>query len=171
MKGVGLLIVKILLIIAAILSILYFLDIPVTEVAGEKIGFADLINFFLVQLPPSLPERDMKNSTGISEWASKIDGSDLGGSAGMLAKLGSPIKFYIFSDYNYCQNFRIEGGKIYETSEAPQKTVYLSYQLAMELKTRAETQNFQGMEKRLVQAIKNGEIKGLSITDVMGLGG
>jgi hypothetical protein len=171
MKGVGLLIVKILLIIAAILSILYFLDIPVTEVAGEKIGFADLINFFLVQLPPSLPERDMKNSTDISEWASKIDGSDLGGSAEMLARLGSPIKFCIFRDYNYCQNFRIEGGKIYETSEAPQKTVYVSYRLAMELKTRAETQNFEGMEKRLVQAVKSGEIKGLAITDMMGLGG
>lgn len=170
MKGVALFLVKIMLAIAAISSILYFLNIPIMEVAGEKIGFADLINFFFFQTPPNLPERGVNNNTEIAEWASKMDGSELGDAARMLAKLGNPIKFCVFKDYNYCQNFKIEGGKIYETSETPQKTVYVSYQLAIELKSMSETQNFQGLEKRLVQAVKSGEIKGLTITDLMSIG-
>jgi hypothetical protein len=170
MKGLALLLVKVILLILAILSILYFLNIPITEVAGEKIGFADLINFLLFQAPPQLPEKSVESNTEISSWASKMNGSDLGDSAGMLSKLGNPIKFCVFKDYSYCQIYRIESGKMHATTEAAQKTVYISYELAFEIKTRTETQNFQGFESRLVEGIKSGEIKGLTLGDVMSIG-
>jgi len=170
MKGLVLLLVKIMLLITAVCSILYFLNIPVTEIAGERIGFADLANFFFYQTPPQLPEVNVGNNTEIASWAEKMDGSDLGESAEILGRLGNPIRFCIFKDYNYCQNFRIDGGKMYETADAAQKTVYVSYHLALEIKTMAELQNYQDLETILIKGIKKGEIKGLTIGDVMNMG-
>ncbi len=169
MKGIVMLVLLIPLVIAAVFGGLYVTNFPITEVAGEQIGFADLINFLFSQAPPNVPEADMKTNTELAGWVSQMNGSDLGASLGMLSKLGNPIKFCVFKDYSYCQNFRLEGGKIYETSEAPQKTVYVSYELALELKGRSETGNFTGLDKRLVEGVKSGDIKGLTINDVMGI--
>lgn len=157
-------------IIAGLFAALYLTNFPLTEVAGEKIGFADLINFLLFQSPPNLPEADPSGNAEISEWFAKVNGSDAGETMGMLQSLGSPLKFCVFSDYSYCEIFGLEGGKIYSTSEASQKTLYVSYELAMELKQRAETDNYDGLQKRLVQAVKSGEMKGLTLNDVMNMG-
>jgi len=171
MKGMGHLVLLLIpLVIVGVVAGLYVTNIPLFDVAGEKIGFADLINFLFSQAPPNVPEADIKTNAELAGWVAQMNGSDLGASLGLLSKLGNPIRFCIFKDYSYCQNFRLEGGKIYETSEAPQKTVYVSYELALELKTRAETHNFEGLEKRMVQAVKSGEIKGLTLNDVMGIG-
>jgi hypothetical protein len=170
MKGLALMLVKILMIILAILGILYFINFPITEVAGEKIGFADMLNFLLLQIPPNLPERSVESNAEMTAWASEIDGSDLGVAAGIVSGLGNPVTFCVFKDYSYCQNFRIEGTRIYETNEAAQKKVYISYGLAVELRGMAETGNTENLDKRLMQGVKSGEVKGLTISDVMGIG-
>jgi hypothetical protein len=170
MKGLGFLAILIPLIIVGAIGALYVTNFPITEVGGEKIGFADLINFFFSQAPPNVPEADVKSNPEISQWVSSMNGSELGDSARFISKLGNPIRFCVFKDYSYCQNFMIDGGKIYETSETSKKTVYVSYALALELKTRSETQNFEGFDKMLIQAVKSGDIKGITLDDVMNLG-
>jgi hypothetical protein len=170
MKGVGALAVIIPLVILGAVGGLYFANIPLMQVAGESIGFGDILNFIFGQAPPDLPEADPSNNAEVAEWFAQVNGSEADEAIGMLQTLGSPVEFCVFKDANYCEVFRIEGGTIYTTSESPQKTLYVSYELAMELKQRAEMKNYEGLEKRLVQAVKSGDIKGLTLTDVMALG-
>jgi hypothetical protein len=170
MEKVGIHIFEILLVILAVLGILYFLNVPITQVAGESIGFADLVNFFFFQQPPNLPEVSAESNAEIAAWVSQMDGNDVGDSARMLATLGNPIRFCVFRDNNYCQNFRLEGGKMFKTEEAAQRTVYVSYALAFQIKQMVETQDLEDLERRLVQGIKKGEVKGLTIDDVMKIG-
>jgi hypothetical protein len=169
MKGLGFLALVIPLIIVGALGFLYVTNFPITEVMGEKIGFADMLNFLFNQAPPNLPEKDMKSDAQLSALVTELTASE-GGSLGALAAIGNPIKFCVFKDYNYCQILKIEGSKITESSETPQRTVYVSYELALELKSRVETQKYEGLEKRMVQAAKSGEIKGLTINDIMNFG-
>jgi hypothetical protein len=44
----------ILLLIVCLLIGAYLLNIPLMEVAGEPIGFADIVNFFFSQAPQNL---------------------------------------------------------------------------------------------------------------------
>jgi hypothetical protein len=170
MKGVMLLVAKIVLLLLAIFSILYFVNVPITSVAGERIGFGDLINFLIFQAPPNLQEASVSSNPEISSWSSQIQNVDLGESAEMIAKIGNPIRFCVYSDYNYCQNFKIAYGKMTETTEVPQKTVYVSYGLAIQIRTLADKEDFAGLQKLLVQSIKIGDIKGLTIGDIMNIG-
>jgi hypothetical protein len=169
MKAVGKLVIIIPLIIAGATAVLCFANVPFMWVAGESIGFGDALNFIFGQAPPNLPEADPSNNTEIAAWFTQVNGSEAGEAMGMLQTLGNPLKFCVFKDANYCEIFRIEGGRIYTTSESPQKTLYVSYELAMELKQRAETKNYEGLDKRLVQAVKSGDIKGMTLNDVMNL--
>jgi hypothetical protein len=169
MKGVGVLVLVIPLVILGAIGTLYVTNFPITQVAGETIGFADLINFLLFQGPPGVPEADVSGSPEVAAWFASVNGSDAGETLGMLESLGNPVKVCVFKDYSYCQVFRIEGGKIFAASESPQRTIYVSYELALELKSRAENANYEGLDKRLVQAVKNGELKGLTLNDIMGM--
>lgn len=167
MKGIGMLVLLIPVVIAAVFAGLYVTNFPITEVMGEKIGFADMINFMFNQAPPNLPEKDMKSDAQLSNLLETLTAADAGASLSILTTIGNPIKFCVFKDYNYCQTLKLEGGKLTESSETPQRTVYISYELALELKQRTDSQNYEGLEQRMVQAVKSGEIKGLTINDIM----
>jgi hypothetical protein len=169
MKGFAPLYILVPVIIAGIFGTLYLTNFPLTEVSGEKIGFADFINFLLFQFPPNVPEADYKSNQEISGWFSTINGSEAGQSLGAIKSLGNTIKVCVFNESSYCDVFKIESGKIYETSDAPQRTIYVSYQFALELKQRAETGNYEGLDRRMVQAIKSGDIKGIMINDVLNM--
>jgi|YelNatPaOPRAMG01_1025707.scaffolds.fasta_scaffold142804_1 hypothetical protein len=155
----------ILLLIVCLLIGAYLLNIPLMEVAGEPIGFADIVNFFFSQAPQNLQEVKANENEEIGNWFNNINGSEAI-EADILKKLGSPIKLCVFKDANYCDVFKIEDDKIFFTNEPPKKTLYISYNLSLELKEMAERKNYENVKKRLVQAIKNGEVKGLSLEDV-----
>lgn len=165
MKGIGIMALAIPLIAVAVVGGLYATNLPITEVMGEQIGFADMVNFLFAQAPPNLPEKEMKSEPQLAALATEFTANSA--SLASLSAIGNPLKFCVFKDANYCQTFSFVNGKIAESGEAPKRTVYISYELALELKTRAETQNYEGLEKRMVQALKSGDIKGLTMEDLM----
>jgi hypothetical protein len=167
MRGFLRLAIIIIVIIVAVFAVLYLANVPIMEIAGETIGFADMINFLFFQSPPNLPEADISTNPEMSEWASKLNGSDLGETAGVLNSLGNPLRLCVFRDYIYCQNFVTEGNMIYETSETPERTLYIGYEMAMEINRMNEEGNYEGFNKKMVQAIKKGEVRGITIDDIM----
>lgn len=167
MKGLGLIFI-VPLIIALIFGGAYITNFPVTEIEGVKIGFADIINFFFKQSPPNLPEKNASEHEEISGWFSEIEGKEADDAMVFFQKLGNPIKVCIFKEANYCEILKVEESKIVKTSETPQKTIYVSYDLIFELKKTNLTA--EKLRQRIIEGVKNGEIRGITLNDIMSFG-
>ncbi len=162
-----------LLAVAGAFITAYIVNPNVSEIRiGDEvvnITFRDALNMLIPRGPSNIIKENSTNPE-IETIFSYIEGMHIPPEYIKYADRYTPLEICLLYDNDwriaYCRTFIISNYTVIQTSEVPKKTVYISFSVArkvMNISSKDEAIAY------ILDAIKNGDIQGISISDILGL--
>lgn len=133
-----------------------------------KIGVRDIVNAVVNQIKPLPTYERIYNDTEILDVAKQFEGKKLPENLkGLIETFGNSASLcFTKENIAYCVNISVVNNTITVNKYPAKRTIYIDYELKDEIIQSIENEDYNQLVKIVIEGIKSGKIRGISIQDL-----